>query len=108
VVEARIGLDTFQQHLDMIAKSDAMLAAKRREPALAVGKVLKTVRGKTKYKSKPKRRDCCKGVRKKGEKGIYNKIKTNASQGCREPTLAVGKMCGKRGEKTRWENKQYK
>jgi len=46
VVEARIGLDTFQQHLDMIAKSDAMLAAKRREPALAVGKVLKKIRKK--------------------------------------------------------------
>ena len=46
MVEARIGLDTFQQHLDMIAKSDAMLAAKRREPALAVGKVLKKIRKK--------------------------------------------------------------
>ena len=70
MVEARIGLDTFQQHLDMIAKSDAMLAAKRREPALAVGKVLKKIKEKKIYKSKPKRR---------------------------EPALAVAKVFGKRG-----------
>ena len=70
VVEARIGLDTFQQHLDMIAKSDAMLAAKRREPALAVGKVLKKIKETKIYKSKPKRR---------------------------EPALAVAKVFWKRG-----------
>jgi hypothetical protein len=39
LVDSRIGVDTFQQHMTILSKNDAMLTAKRREPSLAAPKL---------------------------------------------------------------------